>query len=141
MQQNCDLRTFNHQNPPQLMTFSVPRFCSSEGRVKLLRYESMLVMVSSSKGIAHAVINVNAVVSSHFLWIILGETGLELLKRGFFFFLCLFVWLILSVFCCLCCFSGICLPYVKKKMLLGFSKGLCLLVRVLLILLRLFSNL
>lgn len=99
MQQNCDLRTFNHQNPPQLMTFSVPRFCSSEGRMKLLHYGSMLVMVSSTKGIAHAVINVNAVMSSHFLWIILGKTGLELLKRGFFFF-SLFVCLAYS-FCIL----------------------------------------
>lgn len=77
--------------------------------MKLLHYESMLVMVSSSKGIAHAVINVNAVVSSHFLWIILGETGLELLKRGFFFFfVCLFGLFFLYFAACVASLEYVC---------------------------------
>lgn len=52
----------------------------------------MLVVVSPIKGIAHAFIRVNAVVSSHFLWITLGKSGLELLKRAWvlLFFTCLF---------------------------------------------------
>lgn len=87
--------------------------------MKFLHYRSMLAMVSPTNGVTHAVIHVNGVVSSPFLWITLGKSGLELLKRvlleGFFVVLYLFVWLTLSVFCCLCCFSGLCLPYVEKK--------------------------
>lgn len=47
-------------------------------------------MVSPTKGIAHAGIHVNAVVSSPFLWITLGKSGLELLKRVGFLFLIFF---------------------------------------------------
>lgn len=55
----------------------------------------MLVMVSPTKEIVHAVIHVNAVVFSHFLWITLAKSVLDLLKRVllgwvFLFFICLF---------------------------------------------------
>lgn len=55
-------------------------------------------MVSPTKGIAHAVIHVNAVVSSPFLWITLGKSGLELLKRGGFFVLYLFFIFLFGLF-------------------------------------------
>lgn len=49
-------------------------------------------MVSLTKGNAHSFIHVNAVVFSHFLWITLGMSGLELQKRAwvFLFFIFLF---------------------------------------------------
>lgn len=97
-------------------------------------------MVSPTNGVTHAVIHVNGVVSSPFLWITLGKSGLELLKRvlleGFFccsLFVCLaYSFCILLLMLLLWTVFAIC---GKKIMLLGFSKGLCLLARVSLILL------